>query len=93
MMYTCNRDRVRRVEERRAAARLATGERGSDQAGADEPDAAAEAGHTCVICLEHACDTVFQSCGHMCTCSQCSRNLNRCPICRTKTRAIRVYRP
>jgi hypothetical protein len=38
---------------------------------------------TCVICLENSSNIIFQMCGHMCTCCECSEKLdNTCPICR-----------
>ena len=93
LIVLCRR-RVRRVEEGRAAARRAAAQAtGADAAAPALADDDDREGDTCVICLEARCQTVFPSCGHMCTCLECSRNLNRCPICRTKSRAITVYRP
>lgn len=68
-----------------AAAATATGEGGDASGGL--------AGGLCVVCLEHAPDTVFPSCGHLCTCSRCAASLARCPICRSRGRPIRVYTP
>mmetsp|Transcript_31186 Transcript_31186/g.79503 ORF Transcript_31186/g.79503 Transcript_31186/m.79503 type:complete len:485 (-) Transcript_31186:467-1921(-) len=48
---------------------------------------------TCVICLEEYAETVFTQCGHMCCCVGCGLGLDKCPICRIKGRAIKVYRP
>lgn len=36
----------------------------------------------CVVCLERKCDIIFLPCGHLCSCSQCDRNLSECPLCR-----------
>ena len=47
----------------------------------------------CVICLdsEDRLDTVFYQCGHQCTHAECSKTLNKCPLCRTSiTAALRV---
>jgi len=51
--------------------------------------------NTCVICLESNVGTVFTPCGHMCCCVGCglATSMDRCPICRVRGRAIRVYRP
>ncbi|KAL4422883.1 hypothetical protein ABPG75_009080 [Micractinium tetrahymenae] len=51
------------------------------------------AGGLCVVCLEHAPDMVFPGCGHLCACSGCGSGLARCPICRSRSRPIRVYTP
>ena len=36
----------------------------------------------CSICMENICTNVLIPCGHVCTCSQCGQQINRCPICR-----------
>lgn len=59
---------------------------GGGYVGDREPD-------TCVICLEDNVDTVFTQCGHMCCCVGCGLGLDKCPICRIKGRAIKVYKP
>lgn len=47
----------------------------------------------CCICLDSEADAVYTVCGHMCTCWSCSRRAgNRCPMCRTSSPAIQVYR-
>ena len=28
------------------------------------------------------CDIIFLPCGHLCSCSQCDRDLSQCPLCR-----------
>lgn len=45
----------------------------------------------CIICLDHAADCAFQSCGHMCYCMQCAyvsheRGERNCPVCRAPVR-------
>ncbi|KAL3161152.1 hypothetical protein ABBQ38_009525 [Trebouxia sp. C0009 RCD-2024] len=83
----------RRLAERQARAAAGVADGNGDGNQAAEGGGGLEDGvGTCVICLERDSDTVFQACGHMCTCNDCSVRLNRCPICRTRTRAIRVYR-
>ncbi len=44
----------------------------------------------CVVCIEQRADTVFL-CGHMCVCEMCSIGLHSCPICRRRSRPIRVF--
>ncbi|XP_039249104.2 uncharacterized protein LOC120326822 [Styela clava] len=46
----------------------------------------------CAICLENAKNTVFQPCGHICSCQTCALKLNDCPICRRRIQQMsRVY--
>lgn len=52
----------------------------------------------CCICLEESIDSLLYSCGHMCTCSVCGRQLisegQPCPICRAPIRdVVRAYLP
>lgn len=47
----------------------------------------------CAVCLENSCTAVFAACGHMCTCWDCAQRMDKCPLCRSRTYAIRVYRP
>ncbi len=35
----------------------------------------------CVCCLENSTNTLFYTCGHSCVCVECSKNINRCPMC------------
>ena len=44
----------------------------------------------CVVCIDSRADTVFL-CGHMCVCEQCSMGLLSCPICRRRSKPIRVF--
>lgn len=37
----------------------------------------------CAVCLDQRVAIVFQ-CGHFCTCSECSRRCQTCPICRAR---------
>lgn len=37
---------------------------------------------TCCVCLEEKANTVFFRCGHQCTDTNCSKQLNKCPLCR-----------
>lgn len=36
---------------------------------------------TCIICMENPRDVKF-NCGHYSTCADCSKSINKCPICR-----------
>lgn len=87
--------RMRRAAEKALRQRAAAGS-GADVAAASDATADGEqdggiARGLCVVCLERPCDTVFPACGHMCACSRCSGALPRCPICRSRAPAIRVY--
>ena len=46
----------------------------------------------CVICLTNPPNVIFCNCGHICFCSECEKlkNSNRCPICKTENKIIRV---
>lgn len=87
--------------EARAARALARAQAGAAAGGATEDGGASDSSSyegdrerdTCVICLEGRADTVFTACGHMCACEGCSLSLDKCPICRIRSRPIKVYRP
>merc|ERR1712037_964291 len=36
----------------------------------------------CKICLDANAAVVFDQCGHLCTCIQCSSAVRQCPVCR-----------
>ncbi|XP_052695446.1 E3 ubiquitin-protein ligase cblA-like [Crassostrea angulata] len=47
----------------------------------------------CKICLDSEMDTLFEPCGHLCTCRSCANMLRVCPICRNHIKKLhRVYR-
>ena len=73
-----------------ALAGAAGGEADADDGGSGGGDGIARG--LCVICLERQPETVFP-CGHLCACERCGGGLQRCPICRTRGRPIRVYHP
>ena len=99
VIRSCGRGRVaeanrRLLEERRRGAASATArglssgdgtQSGAGNGGGDRPN------NTCVVCLEHAPNTVFTACGHLAVCWDCGSLLNRCPICRSPSRAVKVY--
>jgi hypothetical protein len=52
------------------------------------------AGGECVVCMDRPLEMVFVPCGHICVCEECSSQISRCPICRTRTQmAVKVYFP
>lgn len=36
----------------------------------------------CSICMEYNSKIIFTPCNHICSCINCSKKLNECPICR-----------
>lgn len=47
----------------------------------------------CKICMEEGVDCVILDCGHMCTCTNCGKQLSECPICRQYVvRVVHVFR-
>jgi len=47
----------------------------------------------CKICMDHPVDCVMLECGHMCTCTQCGKQMAECPICRQYViRVVRTFR-
>merc|ERR1719481_2005877 len=36
----------------------------------------------CKICMDFPIDCVMLECGHMCTCTNCGKQMAECPICR-----------
>ena len=45
----------------------------------------------CCICMENPREMVYVNCGHLCACAKCERRIDdKCPICRTASRAIRI---
>jgi hypothetical protein len=78
-------DAVRAREARRRLA--AAGGGGGGEEAAEERDA-----DTCVVCIEEQACMAFVACGHLCACAKCSKQLKRCPVCRTASDCIRVYR-
>ena len=47
---------------------------------------------TCKICMDDESNMLFLPCGHLVTCSECSKTVSKCCICKkTIKRIIRVY--
>ena len=44
----------------------------------------------CVICLERRRRYVLMPCFHLCSCDQCTKRLNRCPLCRAIVQATHI---
>lgn len=42
-------------------------------------------GTLCSICIDEPSIVCFTSCGHICTCTNCSPKIDKCPICRTNS--------
>lgn len=58
--------------------------------GLNEPD---DEKDVCKICWDATIDCVLLECGHMCTCTNCAKKLNECPICREHVvRCVHVFR-
>jgi len=49
--------------------------------------------NNCSICMIKSCTTAF-SCGHVCTCTDCSETVRVCPICRVRiSKRLKVFFP
>lgn len=47
----------------------------------------------CKICMDAAIDCVMLECGHMCTCTNCGKQMAECPICRQYVvRVVRTFK-
>jgi len=47
----------------------------------------------CKICMDAPIDCVMLECGHMCTCTNCGKQMAECPICRQYViRVVRTFR-
>ena len=45
---------------------------------------------TCCVCLSKPLQVVLIPCGHACLCRKCSRQLDKCPLCRLDIQATQV---
>ena len=96
MSYVCRARAIERSQQRRLAAQQQRMQ-GAGLGCLNANGAAQENGGEnereeglCVVCIEQRADTVFL-CGHMCVCEMCSTGLHSCPICRRRSRPIRVF--
>lgn len=52
---------------------------------------------TCVICLDHTCNTIILPCGHRCICYNCATSLwaekKQCPLCQARVLSFRYQFP
>jgi len=74
------------VEARRAL----EGERSAREAQESELDSL-RTGWQCRVCFSREVDTAFSGCGHM-FCSQCSRSLSRCAVCRRASQQLKLFK-
>jgi hypothetical protein len=37
---------------------------------------------TCTICYENEIKVLLKPCNHLCVCSNCSKKIDNCPMCR-----------
>lgn len=54
-------------------------------------EAASEPIRRCVVCLSKPPQVVMIPCGHACTCRKCSRQLDKCPLCRLDIQACQRF--
>eukprot|EP00566_Odontella_aurita_P013387 CAMPEP_0113542786 /NCGR_PEP_ID=MMETSP0015_2-20120614/9804_1 /TAXON_ID=2838 /ORGANISM="Odontella" /LENGTH=455 /DNA_ID=CAMNT_0000442889 /DNA_START=104 /DNA_END=1471 /DNA_ORIENTATION=+ /assembly_acc=CAM_ASM_000160 len=47
----------------------------------------------CIICFEREIDCVATPCGHQMCCLECSSGFTECPICKTESVYIRIFKP
>ena len=54
---------------------------------------AEEEGNQCQICYDQEIDALFFDCGHVCSCVECAKQCEACPICRRQIRqVVKMYR-
>jgi hypothetical protein len=87
VLWRARRKLQKQLQERRQ--QQGEGEGEGEGEGGDE---AAEPS-VCTVCLEGALEMVWVPCGHMCLCQGCVPSVDRCPLCRCRGKAIKVYRP
>jgi len=47
----------------------------------------------CKICMDSPIDCVMLECGHMCTCTNCGKQMAECPICRQYVvRVVKIFK-
>lgn len=82
------------MQRRRLAALAlhAGAESGRPQSGGQNRQPCEREPDLCSVCMVNVCDTLFTGCKHLCVCERCSISLNRCPLCRGRSRPMTVYR-
>ncbi|XP_061176119.1 E3 ubiquitin-protein ligase XIAP-like [Saccostrea echinata] len=58
----------------------------TDLSSASKSDLTLKDQFICKICMDERVGVVFTPCGHIVTCSKCSKSLRKCPICRENIR-------
>eukprot|EP00088_Acartia_fossae_P022980 TRINITY_DN24049_c0_g1_i1.p1 TRINITY_DN24049_c0_g1~~TRINITY_DN24049_c0_g1_i1.p1 ORF type:complete len:133 (-),score=5.87 TRINITY_DN24049_c0_g1_i1:192-590(-) len=60
----------------------------------DKDETGDRSGTRCTVCLDNPREVLFQDCGHVCACTDCTtkirRSDNRCPVCRQDIAAIKT---
>jgi hypothetical protein len=46
----------------------------------------------CILCCEKPMDCALVPCGHQVCCSDCGKQLNKCPICKVSCSILRIFR-
>ena len=46
----------------------------------------------CQVCYEQEMDSLFYTCGHVCACEGCAKQLESCPVCRERVRGVAKIR-
>ena len=48
----------------------------------------------CCICMDNEKEYAYVKCGHMCVCIECQQGewLNKCPICKTTSNCIKIFK-
>lgn len=58
-----------------------------------EPEQDVDFEDQCKICMDAGIDCVLLECGHMVTCTKCSKQITDCPICRQHiSRIVHVFK-
>lgn len=59
----------------------------------EDSDSEHDGEEECIICMDGPPKMVFVPCGHLITCTKCSKQVKTCPTCRQDVQmAIKVYR-
>ncbi|GAB0095619.1 hypothetical protein DMENIID0001_110180 [Sergentomyia squamirostris] len=64
---------------------------GSDKDDDDEEEDEKNGEKRCKICFEGEYETVFLPCGHVSMCFECSKRVDRCPICQREGQSKTIY--
>jgi len=83
-------DSARKANEENSILRSELRRAKADSGGGDN------SGTRCTVCLDNPREIMYQECGHVCACSDCTARIrrtdNRCPVCRQDIASIKpVY--